>query len=66
MILQTRKKLRRNLGRLISIPLQTYNIKSQLVSRRKRKERGGTSGGKKSPTSRRRGARSRSRDVRST
>ena len=65
-LLQIRKKLRRNLVRLISIPLQTYNTKSQLLSRRKRKGRGGTRKGKKSPTSRRRGARSRSRDVRST
>jgi hypothetical protein len=66
-LLQTRKKLRKNQANLINKKIQpAWTNKRKLANKRKRSGRGGISAGKKSLITRRRGVKSNSRDVRST
>ena len=65
-LLQTKRKLRRSWENLIHNAQHTLTNKHKLANKRKRSERWGISGEKKSRTTRRRGARSSLRDVRST
>jgi len=65
-LLQTRKKLRKNQVNLINKKIQpAWTNKHKLANKRKSSGRGGTSGEKKSPTIRRRRAGSSLRDVNS-